>query len=240
MGCRERPGKLGEGPAPSVEDRRPGFDQLRVPGRQLLGGRAVLANRPQERVSLGQDAAVRGEVRRVRGHALCDERVQRAASQGGRAGDEKHLFRPEHDHPHEPGQPGGAARDPVDPDPLSSPGGTVPEQHDVKLERVEAGQLAARVDPREPGAPADQLAVHLGSVGRAARTDDKGLEQARLAGRVRAPDEVGARPERRRQRRVAAEVGHRDRGAHGDRGGRSSGRRVAVYDVVRTGMTTCV
>ena len=56
---------------------------------------------------------------------------------------------------------------------------------------------------------------------------DDGLEEARLAGGVGAPDELVAGPEDRLERAVSPEVGEAQRG---ERGG--------LYDVVRTGITT--
>jgi hypothetical protein len=61
--------------------------------------------------------------------------------------------------------------------------------------------------------------------------EDDGLEQAGLACGVGPDDEVGARPERRLEAGVPAQVERDDRV--------EQVRVPAAYDVVRTGMTTC-
>ena len=76
------------------------------------------------------------------------------------------------------------------------------------------------LDAQEVGAPADQLRVGGGPVGPAQRQQDDGLEQSRLAGGVRAPDELRPGPELEVQRGVAPEIP--------DRPGAEERRRPAV------------
>ncbi len=104
------------------------------------------------------------------------------------------------------------------------------------------------VDPHEVGAPADQLGVRRGAVRPPQRQQDDGLEQRRLAGRVRTPDQLRPGPELEVERGVAPEIpdrqGSKERrrpatGSRPDLAPESVARDLsATYEVVLTGMTT--
>ena len=111
----------------------------------------------------------------------------------------------------------------------------------VAPERTTPTSMTSRprraLDPRHVGGPADQLAVRRGPVRAAPGEQDDRLEQARLAGGVRSPDQLRPGPERDLERVVATEV--RARSQHGMRRARPTARPDAILqDVVRTGMTT--
>ena len=80
------------------------------------------------------------------------------------------------------------------------------------------------LDPGQVAAPADQLAVGRRPVRAAPGQQDDRLEQARLAGRVRAPDELRAGAERRVERRVAPQVEQADASRAGSSGPAAPGR----------------
>ena len=112
----------------------------------------------------------------------------------------------------------------------------------------------ASLDPREVVAPADHLGLVRAPVGAAAREEDQGLDEVRLAGRVRPDDDVRAGVDRELERVVAPEAregqgpdGHRRcrpvrRAARCSTGAPAvRDRRAAdapAQDGVRTGMIT--
>src|SRR4029077_10495682 len=109
------------------------------------------------------------------------------------AGDEQHLLGREDDHPQDPGETSRASPQAIDPDALATSGPSRACAHDRDLDRVGSDDA---LDPREVGPPADELTVPAGPGGAAPGEQAHRLEQARLAGRVRAPDEVWPGPER--------------------------------------------
>ena len=206
---------------PALEDRRARLEELRVPERQLVARRLLLADRPQEVVALGQGPAVGREVRGVGREAL-----RRPGRRGplrrsaGAPDDEEHLLGGEDDDAQHPGERGRPPRHAVDPDPLAAAGRALPDERDVEV-RGAAVAVAPALDAGERR-PQRIISASLGGPVRgAAGQEDDRLEEARLAGRVRAPDELRARPERRLERVVGAEAGQAERGEQG--AGRAAG-----------------
>jgi hypothetical protein len=138
------------------------------------------------------------------------------------------------------GESARAATDPVHADPFpraSGAGNGCPGADERDLELVARGSAD---DPGQVGAPADELRVGRRPVGSAPGEQDDRLEQARLAGRVRAPDELRAVAERDIELGVTAEVAQREL-CEGDPGRRRRYRGTGPgQEVVRTGMTTWV
>ena len=172
--------------------------------------------------------------------ALGGQRVEHSPSERRRPDDQQHLLGREDDDAKEPGEGGGPARDTIYPDPLAPPGRSIAHERHVELEGVQARDLPVGINPRERGVPADQLRVRQGPVRGSAGAHHERLQEARLPRRIRAPDKLGARPERGGQHRVAAEAAERDGGQHRAGRGREPRSRGGRYEVVRTGMTTCV
>ena len=117
-----------------------------------------------------------------------------------------------------------APGDAVDPDPLATgrPGGAGAD--DRELQGVTA-EMA--LDPRQVGPPADELAVGRGPVAATPGEQDDRFEEARLPGRVRAPDELRSGAEGGVEGGVPAQVAQAD-GVEQD----------PPQEVVRTGITT--
>ena len=179
---------------------------------------------------------------------LAGQPVERLPAERRRPRDEQHLLGGEQDRPEHAGQPCRAARDAVDADPLPGAAGAGPDERDLDGSRASAGSPAdAGLDPGELLAPADELALRGRAVRAAPGEEDDRLEEARLAGGVRAPHELRARARRpRRARGSPAGRGSRGRAGSGrrtpTRGARRTGARVRDplrQDVVRTGITTC-
>jgi hypothetical protein len=93
--------------------------------------------------------------------------------------------------------------DAVDPDPLAATGTIGPRALDRDLEDVGADRP---FDTGQVPTPADQLAVGAGPVRTAPAKQRDRLEEARLAGCVRAPDQMRPGVEGGVDRRVTAQV----------------------------------
>ena len=174
-----------------------GVEEGAVPEAQLVARGALLADRPQQAVALLERPAVRrqgvGVGRRAGRGQLVDDRP----AQRRRADDQEHLLGREEDDPQQPAEARRPPAEAVDPDPLAARRTRRAGAHDRDLERVRSD---APLDAGEVRAPADQLAVGAGPVRAAPGQQDDRLEQARLAGRVRAPDQVRPGPERHLER----------------------------------------
>ena len=216
---------------------RNGSSQKRSSSRRRLSSR-IARSRPlrcwSARPYVARCAAYAGEPRRR-------ELVERRPAERRRAGDEEHLLGREQRRP-AGRRPGPAARraDAVDPDPLAA--GRSRSAPARTMRDLDASSAPTRPSIRASvGAPADELAVGVVRCERPQRQQHDRLEQARLAGGVRAPDELRARAEGGVERRVAAEVEQAERLEHGSsvRGARRAGLRDGGrQDVVRTGITT--
>ena len=164
------------------------------------------------------------------------ELVERRPPEPGRAGDQQHLLRGEDHDPQRAVQRAHAPADAVDPDPLA-PGAAVgagPDDRDLDGVRAEAA-----LDPREVALPADQLAVGRRPVRAPPGQEHDRLEEAGLAGRVGAPDQLRPGPEGGLEGFVPPEIEQADRVEQGRRGPVRPVRPPVVgYEVVRTGMTT--
>ena len=158
-------------------------------------------------------ASVGRQVAQVRRRALAGQRVQGRPAEPRRARDEEHLLGREQDGPQEPDEGGRAAADAVDPDPLAAagrrrPGSGRPRSCPGRDRRRDRRSRAGR-RPRSGRGPSPQRTssrVGRRPVRAAPGEQDDRLEQARLAGGVRPPDELRPGPERGLERRVAAQV----------------------------------
>ena len=188
---------------------RAGIEEGPIPVPELgaLGG--LLANRPQEAISLLERTRIRGQGRTVGREATRGDPVQRPAAKGRGAGDQEHLLGRE-DHDAEGRRQGcGAARHAVDPDSLSPTAGrgVAPRPHQRDFE----GGLANRpLHAGDLGAPPDEVHIGRGPVRVPPGKEHDRLEEARLAGRVRTPEDLGSRSEPDVERSVAAKVGEPD------------------------------
>ena len=114
------------------------------------------------------------------------------------AGDQEHVLGRKDDHPQQHAEAGGPPAEPVDPDPLST-GRSGRTPHDGNLQHVGAGPA---LDAREVGAPPHELAIRARAVRAPPGEQHHGLEQARLAGGVRSPDQMRNRTERHVEGRI--------------------------------------
>ena len=207
----------------------PASSSGRVPEPQLGAGRLLLADEPQQAVALLEGPAVGGEVparRRAsagrpagRGPpgAATGEPATSSISSGANS-----TVRST------PASDGGAARDAVHADPLAGAAAGASARARPRRRRASSGGASGRPDPRldagQLPAPADELALGARAVRAAPGQQDDRLEQARLAGRVGAPDQLRARARTRRR-------APRSRAGRGPRGPRrigASGRRVGA------------
>jgi hypothetical protein len=186
-------------------------------------------------------SAVCREVAQIGGASLRRELVDGRTAQARRPDDEQHLLRGEDDRPQKTNETGSPTRHTVDADPLAGPAtglhrgsGRRPVRRSSVGCQLRAGPhqgdldrlvTSAALDPRKVGAPADDLAVGAGPVGAAPRQQDDGLDQTRLAGRIRTGNEMRPWSERRVKRGVSPEVADRDRIKHREPAPSVSSRR---------------
>ena len=237
MGPVERLGQVGEELEARLDDRAAGIEDRRVPEAELVAGRLLLADRAQQAVALLERPAVLGEIALVRRRSLAGQLVQRRPAQPRRARHEQHLLRREQHDPQGARQAAGPSGNPVDADPLALAGAV---GHQRNLEGRVLGHRDVAFHAGKRPAPADHLGVRRRSMRAPPGQQHDRLEQARLAGRVGAPDELRPRPERGLERGIAPEVGEaqgvEQRGVPGrDPAFVGDGDR---QDAVRTGMTT--
>ena len=171
--------------------------------------RLAVADLPEQAVALGQGTRVGGEMRPVHRIVRPGELVERRPPQGRRADDEEHLLGREEDGPQMLSQGRGTARDAIHQDPLAPAGleGNVQRdarrRHTVERGPEHPGFVLRRrwcllgphhthdpLDPQEVGAPADKLGIDGSSMRTAQRQQHDALEQSRLPGCVRTPDEL--------------------------------------------------
>lgn len=162
---------------------------------------------------------VRGQVVGVRREPGAGERIDRGASQRRRADHEQHLLGSEEHDPQVPSEARGAPSDAVDPDALAAAAAVGPGALDGDLEDVAPD---VTLDPGQVSSPADELTVGGRPVAASPAEQGDPLEQARLAGGIGTPDQLGAGTEGGIECRVAAEVEDRKRVEPGD-ARRSSG-----------------
>ena len=233
MGGRERRSQRLEQAQTGRHDPSTGLEEALVPEPQLVARRLLLADRPQEAVALLERSPVRPEVVGVGGETSRGERVQCRSPERWRADHQQHLLGREQHDPQVPAEPARAPADAVDADPFATARAVGAGPLDGDLEDIAAD---AALDPGEVLAPADQLAVGARSMRPAPPEQGDGLEQAGLAGGVRAPDQVRAGRERDLEPGVSAQVEGRERIERGDartssgrasRHGRSGRRRPA-------------
>ena len=183
--------------------RPPVSRKVVVPEPQLVAGGGLLADRPQQAVALLERAAVgrRGRRRRPGSGPRPGRRWPPAAGTASRstssissgANSTTRRCRPRTARP---------AADAVDPDPLAAAAAVRAGAGDRDLEDVAPDPP---LDPGEVATPADQLAVGAGAVRPAPAEQRDRLEQAGLAGGVRARGRGGHRRRRRpRARRTPA------------------------------------
>ena len=219
-GARPRPGRSrrappasgpassGEEPLPRVEDRRP---RTRAAWRpRTAAGRGVACSSRMARRRWLRCVRVRPYADEVRRHrpGSAGRRARRAPSVAAPAGRRRGASPPGRRRRRGGPRRSAAARrgTPLTRIRLRPPAGPSRDERHVDL-RGAAGVAARRPSTRANGRlPADHLGVGPRPVRRPARQQDDGLEEARLAGGVRAPDEVRARPERRLERVVGAEA----------------------------------
>ena len=196
VGPAERLGDGLEGGQPALDHGATRVEQGSVPEAQLVAAGGALADRPEQTVALLERARVGRQLRPEGGEAVGGQLVDRGPSRAGRAGDQEHVLRREHDGPQDTAQGGCPARHAVDPDPLALSSGTLPDQRDLDHRRVAAGRNGgdSRLDPGDVGAPADQLGVGRRPVRPPPGEQDDRLEEARLAGRVGPQTSCGPGP----------------------------------------------
>ena len=160
IGQRRR--QLGQRRAAPVDDLRAVFDDDVIPVVQLVGRRACLADGAQQVVALGQGATVGRHRRPRRGHGLDDERVKRLAPAARRADDEQHVLGRKQDDRQCRSKGGWAAGHAVDQDALAPAARAAAAITTSTVVADAVGPGPGRLEPRELGAPRDQLAVVAG------------------------------------------------------------------------------
>ena len=207
VGRGERAGQDPEQASSLGDDRRPGVEEGAVPEAELVARGAVFPDRPQQTVALLERPRIRCERIRIRRRTRRRELVDDSAPQGRRTRDEEHLLRGEQHDAEQSCEAGRPPPEPIDPDPLPAgcPGRTGSDDRD--LERLPTDEA---LDPGQIRPPSDQLAIGSRSMRPAPGEEHHRLQQARLARRIRTPDDVRARAERRIEGRVAPEVEQAD------------------------------